>query len=281
MASDGKKKSRIGPLALIAIIAVVVIIALGAYAVLTLSRYFHSGSMQGFKVLGANQTGTLSHVIRNITGGFNSNQFEVSYSGNVAVSVDGLQLSLPLKLNVSRYYNDSRAAMRLSGVPLIGNFSIVQIRNGNNYYSCSKVTRNSSAGFKCMRESESNSIFTLFNLSSGPVSGVPVHFGIVNQSSHNGIPCTNINGYFNYSNSSELNSLNLSSRIGQRVSAANLSFLSCVSADKIPLTLYVYAVATNRSSTLSAALQLGENSFSNSSSQSIAELPGPVVNSTG
>lgn len=278
-----KMKGGIGPLALLAVIVVLVVIAIGAYAWLTVGKYISLGSQQGFRVLAANQIGTVSQVMGNMTGGFATPQFMVSYYGNATVSIQGLKLSLPLSVNVSRYYNESRAGIKLSGIPLVGNFSIVQIKNGSRYYTCSGAN-SSKVSFKCAPVEAGNSIFSLLNFSSGAVSGslgnMPVHFGTVNQSSRNGVPCTNIDGYFNYTNSSRLQSLNLSSEVGKHVSSANLTFLSCVSGDRIPLSFYVVAVARSGNATTSAALKLAETSYVKTSSSAIAALPGPLVNAT-
>jgi hypothetical protein len=91
-----------------------------------------------------------------------------------------------------------------------------------------------------------------------------------------------MDGYFSYGNSTELNSLNLSQRIGERVTEANVTFLSCVSSqDRIPLTLHAYLVASGKNMSASAALQLGETYYSRNSSAAIADLPGPLSNGTG
>jgi hypothetical protein len=281
MNTGGSMSAKIGPLALLAIIVVVVIVGLGAYAYVTIGKYIHTGSQQGIKIESANQTGTLSSVISNITGGFDTPQFAVSYSGSATVGIEGIQLSLPLVLNVSQYYNDSRASVRVSGIPLIGNLSIMQIKDGNSYYSCSQGGNNASSKYECMLQNSSNTIFNLFNFSSEGLGNATIHFRTINQSSHNGMPCTNVGGYFNYSNTTELNNLNLSSKVGQSVSAANLTFLTCVSSNRVPLTIDAFMTAKSGNSTTSATLQLGETAFSQTSSSAITDLPGPIVNSTG
>jgi hypothetical protein len=276
----------IGTLAMLGIIIVVVIVALGAYAWLSLSRYIHTGSVQTYKVLSANQTTTLSQLMGNMTEGFNTSQFQVSYSGNASVNIGYLQLQLPLNISVDRYNGDSRAQMAVGDIPLIGNASVVEIKNGNSYYSCSSGLNSSHRSYQCESQPASNSIFTAFNISNlGTISqggSTPVHYGIVNQSSHNGMPCTNIDGRFNYTNSTELNSLNVSSKIGQQpISAANITFLSCISTQyRIPLTMYAYFTAKSGNTITVAALKLAETSYSRTSSSGITALPGPLVNST-
>lgn len=284
--AQGKMNGGISPFALIMIAVVVIIIALGVYLWMSVSKFVGPANQPGFRVLGANQVGSLAQVMQNVTGGFSANKFEVSYSGNATVSIYGLKITLPLNISVARYYNDSRASVMARGVPLLGNVSFVQIKNGSRYYSCSGGLNSSRPGYRCEAEPESNTVFQAFNLSTGsPMYGalgnVTVHYGTVNQSSYQGTQCTNMDGYLSYDNSTELNSLNISSKIGQHVNSANMTFLSCVSADRIPLTMYAYVIASNRSTSMSAALQLGVTSFRKSSSPAIAVLPGPLVNSTG
>ena len=286
-------KAGIGPLAILLIVAVVVIIAVGAYAWITLSKYvdLSGGSQQSFKVESANQTVTLSQLMSNITAGFNTTQFSAAYAGNATIDLDGLQLTIPVSLGVARYYNDSSISAKLSKIPLIGNFSIVQIRNGSNYYSCTQSLNSSKPGYECSAVTEANSIFPLLsfdtaegilNSTANGIGAAPVHYGIVNQSNHNGLPCTNLNGYFSYSNTTELNSLNLSSKIGQsQVSSANMSFLTCVSGQyKVPLTMAMVLVAKNGNATTTMTLHIDETAYATSSSSAIAVLPGPLVNST-
>jgi hypothetical protein len=275
----------IGVLAGLVLVVVIVLVAIGAYAWLTVSKYVHPGSGgSGIKTFSANRTGTLSQVMGNMTSGFNTSQFAVSYAGNATIDIYGLQLSAPLSLSVARYYNDSRIDAVVSGIPVIGNLSIIQIKNGSRYYSCNIKVNNSKRSYDCYAEQGSNSIFSALNLSSGNsqgLGGAVVRFSDLNQSSYNGMPCTNIGGYINYANATELNKLNTSSRIGQKVSSANVTFIGCVSnAGRIPLTFRAYVVATNSSSKFSAGLQMRETEFSRNSSAAITELPGPVLNST-
>jgi hypothetical protein len=277
----------IGPLAILAIVVVVVLVGLGAYAYLTISKYIHTGTTQTYKVFSANQTGTLSEVMSNITSGFNTTQFQVAYAGNATVNIDGLQLSLPLTLNVSQYYNVSRAYLNVRNVPLVGNITSIQIKNGSTNYECWESINNSKKGYECSTQPASNSIFAVFDLASNAstsqnLGSAKVHFGSVNQSTVNGMPCTNLNGYFSYQNASDLNSLNLSSKVGQQVTSANAVFISCVSRQyNIPLTMSMYVVAKEGNSSTSASLVLEETAYSKSSSAAIAVLPGPIVNQTG
>jgi hypothetical protein len=277
----------VGPLALLGIITIIIIVAVGAYVWLAFSRYVHLGSSQTHKVLSANQTGTVSQVIGNMTEGFNTSQFDVGYSGTATVSIDGIQLTLPVNVGVARYYNDSRAQMAIEDIPLIGNVSAIQIRNGSAYYSCISGANSSKKGYQCSAQGESNTVFNVFSLAAndsvaGGLGSTTMHFGAVNQSSYNGMPCTNREGYFNYTNSTGLSNLNISSEIGQGIGIGNVSFLSCVSnQDRIPLTIYVYVTAKTGNTVTSAALQLGETDFSRSSSSAITALPGPTMNQTG
>lgn len=291
MNTGGSMSAKIGPLALLAIVVVVVLVGLGAYAYVTIGKYIHTGNQQGLKVESANQTGTLAQLMANITAGFNTTQFAATYAGNATLGLDGLQLTIPVSLGVARYYNDSTISAKLNNIPLIGNFSLVQIKNGSNYYSCTQSLNKSKPGYQCSVVSEANSIFPLLsfdtavgllNSTANGIGAAPIHYGIVNQSSHNGLPCTNLNGYFNYSNTTELNNLNLSSKIGQQVSSANMSFLTCVSGQyKVPLTMAMALVAKNGNATTTMTLQIDETSYATSSSSAIAVLPGPIVNSTG
>ncbi len=290
MVSDmaGSRTMRgMGPFAILGLAVIIVIVALGAYAWLTLSKYVHTGGLQVYRPVSVNRTGTLSQVMQNMTEGFGGEQFQVSYSGNATVSVGSIELTLPLNVSIARYYNDSRAEIKVQNIPLIGNVSSVQIKDGNNYYSCWRGVNSSQKGYQCSAQPESNSVFSVLNFSpSGIAPGglglAQVSFGTVNQSSHGGTPCTNMDGYFSYGNSTELNSLNLSQRIGQQVTEANVTFLSCVSnQDRIPLTLHAYLVASGKNMSASAALQLMETHYSRNSSAAIAALPGPLSNGTG
>ena len=276
-----------GALAILALAVIIIIVALGAYAWLTLSKYLHAGSPQVYRALLANHTGTLSQVLGNMTGGFNTSQFAVSYSGNATVDIGGLQITLPVSVSLARYYNDSRAELDIRDIPLIGNVSSVQVKDGSSYYSCWEGVNSSRSTYSCRAQDPSNSVFTVLDMATGGQSQggfgpAQIHYGVVNQSSHNGMPCTNINGYFSYDNSTELDSLNISAKVGQKVSAANVTFLSCVSnQDRIPLTMGAYLTAMNGTTSFYASLQAGETSYSTSSSGAIAELPGPLANRTG
>lgn len=283
-------RGAIGILAIIAIIIVVVIIAAVAFAWMTISKYIHTSSSGAVKVFAANKTGKLSQLMSNITSGFNTSQFGVSYAGNATINLNGLQITVPLNVSFARYYNDSRASIRVSSVPLIGNISVIAIKDGNIYYGCSSGGNSSrSSGYQCKVEPESNSIFTAFNLSAvGPqqqFGNSTVRFGTVNQSSYQGMPCTNIDGYLNLSsaNTAQLSSQGISSEIPSgQLSSGNLSFLTCVSNSyKIPLRLTAYMIAKQSNSTTSGGLQLRETGFERNSSSAIAQLPGPLVNSTG
>lgn len=279
--------NKLGPLAILLIIALVVLVALGGYLWLTFSRYFHGSGMQSYKILSTNQTGQLGPVLQNMTQGFSTTQFEVTYSGNAVANFGGLQLTFPLRLSLARYFNDSLARVDISGVPLIGNLSMVQIRNGSSYYSCTSGINSSKTEYQCSAEPASNSVFSLsgllLNNSQGQGLGsTEVHFGTANQSSYNGMACTNINGYFGYANASELNSLNITAQAGQQFSTANVLFLACVSTQyRIPLTMVAQLIARQGSSNTTAGLQLYENSFRTTSSAGITALPGPLKARTG
>ena len=111
--------------------------------------------------------------------------------------------------------------------------------------------------------------------------GEEVNFGVVNQSTEGGLPCTNTNGYFSYSNSTAINGMVNASIRNKIPSAANITFLTCVSTEyKIPLTLKVYLTANASSTVAAGSLQLKEVSFSRNSSSAITALPGPIVNQT-
>jgi hypothetical protein len=276
----------IGALGWLAIVTLVIVIALCAYAWFALSRYLHVGGIQIHKILSANRTGTVSQVMGNMTEGFNTSQFEVAYSGNAIVTLEGIQLGLPVNASMARYYNDSRAEIRIQNIPILGNLTIVQIKNGNSYYSCLGSINSSLRGYQCSVQPESNSIFYILGLASndsaaGGLGSTQMHFGTVNQSSYSGMPCTNMDGYFSFTNSSRLGNLNLSSEAVQSPQAGNVSFLSCVSdQDRIPLTIYLYVLAKSGNTATSAGLQLGETSFSRTASGNITELPGPIMNQT-
>jgi len=273
-------------LAILLIITFVVIVAIGGYAWFTFSKYFHGGGTQSYKILAENQTATLSSVLQNMTQGFNTTQFEVSYSGNAMVNLDGIQLVFPLTLGVAKYYNDSMAKVVIDNIPLVGNVSTIQIKNGSSYYTCESGVNSSKRGYQCSSSIESNSVFAIsgfaFNGSTPQeVGSATIHFGTPNQSSYNGMPCTNTNGYFSYANATELNSMNITSMIGQRVSSANVLFLSCVSAQyKIPLTMIVQLTAKTGNTNTTASMELYEASYSTSSSAAITALPGPLMDQT-
>ncbi|MDE1865105.1 MAG: hypothetical protein KGH94_00485 [Candidatus Micrarchaeota archaeon] len=280
---DGK---GVGRLAIIGIIVVVALVALGTYGWLTSSKHQNQGSSTLVtEQLFTNRTVTLAGMLGNMTEGFDTNQFQVSYTGNATADLYGLRISVPVNLSVARYYNDSRVYGVVSGIPLIGNLTILDIKNGSRYYSCDLNVNNSVRSYECHQEDASNSLFSSYNFSNGRGHGfgeVMVHLSHLNVSSYRGMPCTNVFGRLNYSNSTELSKINTTAETGQQVSSVNMTFLSCVSnSDRIPLTLNMVVAAGNSTKTITVGLQLSETSFSRSSSPSIAELPGPVVNSTG
>jgi len=277
----------LGPLALLGIVVLVIIVAAGAYAWITLSKYIHLGGQQTHRILGANQTASVSAVMANMTQGFNTSQFSVQYAGNASVGIYGVQLMIPVEVGLARYYNDSRAVVAATGVPVLGNVSVVQIRNGSSYYSCTKGTNASRAGYQCTQEQKSGSVLNLVyaainGSASGQFNSTQMHFGTVNQSSYNGMPCTNMDGYFNYTNSTGLANINSGSFSGKDVQSGSLSFFACISnQDRIPLTMQLYVTANAGNSVTSGSLQLNEVSFARTSSPDITALPGPVTNQTG
>jgi len=230
----------------------------------------------------------------------NTKQINVSYIGSVqlamkelmmrsptAMLIDNLTKTMPMNAVYEKDGNISRESVSISGVPILGNVSIVEIANKSVHYSCidmsalNMLTGNSSSGFKCNASAQSStgvlnsSVSSFINELNMTVKGVK-------ELSYNNEQCYLMQGSGRAS--MPQNALQSISVLTTITPPANFTYniTSCISMQYgIPLNLTATIIAVNSTSSMKVVLVLKTIGINTNVNANIASLPGPVVNASG
>jgi hypothetical protein len=224
-----------------------------------------------------------------------STLLNISYTGTATVSTSGsslgnVQLSIPLKINYLKYYNDSRIYINATGIPLVGNTSIIVIVLANKTtYTCiaysaslgSAFGQSSNSGYKCqaghgnLTSSLESSGISGSSEASRFLNSTNITTKFVGTEQYNGQACELliVNGVYTNSTTG--------------TAKANVS--TCLSQQYyVPLNMTMQVNASSSQSTLSSitgikiGLTLNEVSIGQSTTEgAVTTLPGPVTTSFG
>jgi len=223
----------------------------------------------------------------------NTKQINVSYIGSVQLAmkeplIGNLTETMPMNAVYEKDGNISRESASISGVPILGNVSIVEIANKSVHYSCidmpalNMLTGNSSSGFKCEKNASAQSSTGALNSSvSSFTNELNMTVKGVKELSYNNEQC-----YLMQSSgraSMPQNALQSSSMLTSIASPANFTYniTSCISMQYgIPLNLTATIIAGNSTSPMKVVLVLKTIGINTNVNANIASLPGPVVNTS-
>ncbi|MDE1856345.1 MAG: hypothetical protein KGH49_03890 [Candidatus Micrarchaeota archaeon] len=238
-----------------------------------------------YKSLSSQTNVNIANLSQTPTGALGTLQYNITYLGKISASVNvggvSLPVIAPLAITNLRYANDSKLAISLSGVPVIGSVNASFVKLGNTIYTCSQQDLlNKSSGYVCSAKSDANvTNLTLYYLATG----INATVNNVYPSEFDGTPCIFLNSSFAIPLSkvgpylgqlSFLNGiLNVSS-----INGVNGVLQSCVSpASNLPLTAYLALYLSQPSTTTTVILSLSEVGIGGPvSDSSITTLPGPV-----
>ncbi len=262
------------------IIGIAVIIVIIVAAVAALSHGAGSASSPLVALLTKNHNASIADYSNILMQKLSTvSQLSVNYSGDAEVSGSGMSMHVPIQAGYSKYNNDSRLYLSVSNVTMLGNITMVYVNNNTNKFTCIKSSlaaafNSSASGFRCAKTT------SLFSNVSGVSSfesfaafknNTQIKFSYVGQRSYNGNSCALFQG---------AGTLPTSSALGASGSAT-YKISSCFSMEYyIPLNMSIEVNASSSSGAISELITFEETSLSASSSPSITQLPGPVVNST-
>jgi hypothetical protein len=262
-------------------VVIILIIAIAA-AVFLFSGASNGSANSLYSQLSSRNTISISEL-STLTGnlsGASKTQYEVAYSGTAVANVEGVKISIPLKLYSAKDGDRNRLELSVNNAPLIGNTSEVYISNGTLEYSCVKSSASllgssngSAPSYQCTNET-GDSLFTL-NFSSPSFNASVIHIDSVKESSYNGSACTDLIGYFSSNESGSI-----SDYLGE---VGNVTLNTCISnKDGIPLTIWASRSSSGESSAepLQGSINLTATSYGTVAPSNITALPGPVESSS-
>jgi hypothetical protein len=267
-------------------IVIVLIIAIAA-AVLVFSGASKGSANSLYSQLSSRNVISVSEL-STITGnlsGASKTQYEVGYSGTAVANVEGVQISIPLKVYAAKNGDQTRFELSVNNAPLIGNLSEVDISNGTLHYSCVKSSSSllgsgsgSAPSYQCTNETgqisaTSDPLLTM-NFSDPAFNTSVIQIISVKESSYNGSSCTDLIGHISSNQSG-----GIASTLGE---VGNVTLNTCISnKDGIPLTIWASTSASGESSpgSLQGSLNLTATSYGTVAPSNITSLPGPIESS--
>ncbi|MGC8652083.1 MAG: hypothetical protein ACP5UH_02425 [Candidatus Micrarchaeia archaeon] len=285
-------------------IVAVIIIALMAYAAYYLISPQHASSVSSssnrvIAMLATHKPVSAFAVANAMSGLMNASQkLNVSYTGSVGISTRSALLgnfseSMPLSMSYQKYYNISRVTVSLSGVPVLGNISVVEILNKTVRYTCTKMpalgilSNSSSTGFQCEKNASSSSPSAI-NLSVSNLTALSDKLNItvvgVKELSYNKQQCYLMEGHgkvnIPQSISSSASPIALTPVSGSAAFTYNIT--SCVSLQYgLPLNFSLEMAGGNTTSPVKVSLAFNEVSIGTNTNAQISALPGPIENASG
>jgi hypothetical protein len=214
-------------------------------------------------------------------------EFVVNYSGSVTFGSSALSfltISVPFTFGYEKYYNDSRTATDVQGIPLIGNVSTVTIVNrGVGTYNCARA---GGARFEC-----SGSNYTASNLSSNttlPFNTTLVLRQFSNLSLTKGLRFTDIGHTYYGGQGCTLVALNgtleleLNKTAKSGASNQTYNMEACLSDQYyVPLSINGTTRIGAGNSTITVSIDVHETNIGQSASlDEVVTLPGPIVNTS-
>ena len=273
--------------------AIAVAIVIVVVAVLLLSSHSSTGLVSVLppgKTVSLKQLGSL--VLQHLN---STSQLNVSYSAVALLTLEGsaggsggsgVTMTVPFEVSLLKYRNSSRLSISAVGVPIVGNFSLVAIRNNSrSSYVCTKsalssfLNSSAPATYTCSRSNASVTSSLLnssssFGVSSAASSLNSITLKAVGLRSYKGEQCVLVSGEGNAT---------VNGTAGAAAHRIGYNITSCLSnIYYVPLN---FSMSTSTTNTLfgSYSLKLSMNETSLGTSVTDAEvvsLPGPVQNST-
>lgn len=209
------------------------------------------------------------------------NEANITYAGNlssaaVSPSIGNASVSIPMQINVQRYYNDYRFTITVEP-PGQGASSIIAIQNGSSTYVCSGTPSSGPSAVSCSKAPISLSAL-IMNLST--LSGINMSVSKETPSSYNGQACTEVNSTISMVQLENI----IKAMAPANANTQNLylpaeNFSACLARNFLPLIINLKEqIDINTTHEFAIAIDLHETQISNVSSPSIAALPAPANN---
>ncbi len=198
-------------------------------------------------------------------------QLTLTYQGTITenVTVNGTDPveSFPFYMTYEKYYNVTRTTASFSGLPGLGNYSVVIINEnssaGLTVYAC----LNQGSGFTCTQSSGSAKLIEKNLSSSFGLSNLGnVNVGTPSPSYYNGMPCFQVQG---------TGILYGRTRLLQEANNATVNFAACFSS-KYYVPLVLNATATPSGGAPITLHVVATNLTGASNYTAITTLPGPL-----
>ena len=267
-----------------------------------------SGSNPLLSILSSKNQPTVSMVAGTIIKKFNqTQQLSVSYTGLATVSLrssltGSITMAMPVVISFEKYANNTRVGINATGIPILGNLSIISISLANGTaYNCQSgaslfgssygtgagTTVQAKPGYTCTKTVQKSIVSSALNLSaqsqlnSTALNGTKVNFE--GTKSYRGQQCylVGVNGTINQSAQAAGSSVQSPFSAGS--GAYKYSASACLSPSYyIPLNVtFSLSSSAQNASISSINFVMNETSLSGQTSLAqISALPGPVTNSS-
>ncbi|MGC8730411.1 MAG: hypothetical protein ACP5RP_03455 [Candidatus Micrarchaeia archaeon] len=295
----------------IAIFAVAVMAAVAAYS-LKQQVYGSANMMQQasgsassalYSKLSSSKTMPIKEFSNLTTGGLgNMSELNVSYAGAVHANMlsGGMQvnLNIPLIISIAKFKNSTvnitRLYLSMKSIPVLGNMSMIIVKNGTNTYVCSNSSllnsglsvgssAGASLGYQCQQSTSTSSNLNISSVINSTVANsIKLEISNVKEVSYKGNSAVEVAGLIN-ANLSSLSSLNSQSSVLGSSQIPNITINYTMNVSPlyhIPYSVYMkFNIPKIPNSSVSfndLYIILNETSMSTSTSASIAKLPANV-----
>ena len=267
-----------------------------------------SGSNPLLSILSSKNQPTVSMVAGTIIKKFNqTQQLSVSYTGLATIGLrstitGSITMAIPVVISFEKYANNTRVGINATGIPVLGNLSIISISLANGTaYNCQSgaslfgssygtgagTTVQAKPGYTCTKTVQKSIVSSALNLSaqsqlnSTALNGTKVNFE--GTKSYRGQQCylVGVNGTINQSAQAAGSSVQSPFSAGS--GAYKYSASACLSPSYyIPLNVtFSLSSSAQNASISSINFVMNETSLSGQTSLAqISALPGPVTNSS-
>ncbi|MGC8568221.1 MAG: hypothetical protein ACP5LP_03200, partial [Candidatus Micrarchaeia archaeon] len=225
----------------IAIFAVAVMAAVAAYS-LKQQVYGSANMMQQasgsassalYSKLSSSKTMPIKEFSNLTTGGLgNMSELNISYAGAVHANMlsGGMQvnLNIPLIISIAKFKNSTvnitRLYLSMKSIPVLGNMSMIIVKNGTNTYVCSNTSllnsglsvgssAGASLGYQCQQSTSTSSNLNISSVINSTVANsIKLEISNVKEVSYKGNSAVEVAGLIN-ANLSSLSSLNSQSSV--------------------------------------------------------------------
>ncbi|MDE1762422.1 MAG: hypothetical protein KGH59_04900 [Candidatus Micrarchaeota archaeon] len=211
-------------------------------------------------------------------------QYNLTYSGKISMvaSIHGapVPIGVPISITNLKYANDSKLAVSLTSIPVVGSINASIVKLGDSVYACAPqnpLSKNSTYSCFSQPPTSMNSL-TLFYL----VQGLNLTVNHVYPSEYAGTSCAAMNSTFVIPIGevrpflSQLSFLNGIVNVSA-INGIDGSLQSCISSVGLPVTADMSLSLYSQSATSTLQLTLAQSAVGTAASDSsIRQLPGPV-----